>query len=189
MRSMAENSRYETQGKKLGPRKEMETHVRRLERKLRTAGLLLAAFHRQRLDMNAKILIAAVFVLCASALRAEEPPPRWDMSTSKLPAWKDPRWGEPMDQTPSRITLGKSDFVMGGALVDTFRPPPRSSGERTLAHKILSLPILNMFVPGPMPKPGRGGQYFAWGERDTPWSAVAERRSGGPQGVLVSVSR
>jgi hypothetical protein len=78
---------------------------------------------------------------------------------------------------------------MSGALVETFRTTPRSSGDRTLAQKILSLPIVNMFVPEPMPKVSRGGKYFAWGARDEPWATVSARRSAGPEGVLISVNR
>jgi hypothetical protein len=78
---------------------------------------------------------------------------------------------------------------MSGALVETFRAAPRPAGERTLAQKFLGLPIVNMFVPGPMPKTSPGGKYFAWGQREESWSVVSARPASGPQGVLVSVSR
>ena len=139
--------------------------------------------------MNRSGLIALVFVSFLHTLEAQERPAQFDASKTTLPEWSVPKWEELLEPKPARLTLGKSDFVVGGALVETFRPPPRSSGDRTLAQKFLSLPIVNMFVPGPMPKVGQGGKYFAWGERSEPWATVAARRSAGPEGVLVSVSR
>jgi hypothetical protein len=139
--------------------------------------------------MNANGWIALVFVLCLLTVEAQERPAQFDASKTTLPAWRAPNWEELLEPKPARLTLGKSDFVMSGALVETFRATPRSTGDRTLAQKFLSLPIVNIFVPGPMPKTGSGGKYFAWGERNEPWAAVAARRSSGPEGVLVSVSR
>jgi hypothetical protein len=139
--------------------------------------------------MNANGLIALVFVSCLLTLGAQERPAQFDASKTTLPQWRTPNWDELLEPKPVRLTLGKSDFVMSGALVETFRNTPRPAGERTLAQKFLSLPIVNMFVPGPMPKTGQGGKYFAWGERDESWSVVSARPASGPQGVLVSVSR
>jgi hypothetical protein len=73
--------------------------------------------------------------------------------------------------------------------VDTFLTKPKARPERTLGRKILDLPIISMFVPEPLPKPTRQGKYFAWGDREQPWSATVERRPAGPSGVLVSASR
>jgi hypothetical protein len=139
--------------------------------------------------MNANGLIALVFVSCLLTLKAQERPAQFDASKTTLPEWKTLRIEELMEPRPTRLTLGKSDFVMSGALVETFRATPRPAGERTLAQKFLSLPIVNMFVPGPMPKAGSGGKYFAWGEREESWSVVSARPASGPQGVLVSVSK
>ena len=94
-----------------------------------------------------------------------------------------------MEQRPSPLKLGKSDYAVSGPLVDTFRLKPRVQTERSLARKLLDLPIINIFVPEPWPKTTRQGKYFAWGERDVPWSVVSERPRSGPQGVLVSASR
>jgi hypothetical protein len=141
--------------------------------------------------MNANILAVMVFASCLILLRAQEPPPsQLDLSTpTKLPAWSDPKWGDPLEQRLPRISLGRSEYVVSGPLVDAFRPPLRYSRERNLREKLLSIPILNIFIPAPMPKTTREGKYFAWGPRDLPWSAVAEHAGSGPQGVLVSVSR
>ena len=139
--------------------------------------------------MNKSGFIALVFVSCLLTLAAQERPAQFDASKTTLPEWSVPKWEELLEPKPTRLTLGKSDFVMSGALVETFRNQPRPSGERTLVQKLLSLPIVNMFVPEPMPKPGVGGKYFAWGERNEPWATVSARASSGPQGVLISVNR
>ena len=139
--------------------------------------------------MNAHGWIALVFSSCLLTLGAQERPAQFDASKTALPQWNSLKIEELMEPRPTRLTLGKSDFVMGGALVETFRATPRPAGERTLAQKFLGLPIVNMFVPGPMPKTGQGGKYFAWGQREESWSVVSARPASGPQGVLVSVSR
>ena len=139
--------------------------------------------------MNANGLIALVFSSCLLMVEAQERPAQFDASKTTLPEWKTVKMEELMEPRPTRLTLGKSDFVMSGALVETFRATPRSPGDRTLAQKFLGLPIVNMFVPGPMPKTGRGGKYFAWGDREESWSVVSARPASGPQGVLVSVSK
>lgn len=154
---------------------------------LTATGLTVAGF------MNANGWIALIFVSCLLTLEAQEQPAQFDASKTTLPQWRVPKWEELLEPKPARLTLGQSDFVMSGALVETFRATPRPAGERTLAQKFLSLPIINMIVPGPMPKAGGdgggGGKYFAWGERKESWSVVSARPASGPQGVLVSVSR
>ena len=139
--------------------------------------------------MNANGLIAVVFVSFLLTLGAQGRPVPLDASKTTLPEWRVPKWEELLEPKPVRLTLGQSDFVMSGALVETFRAMPRPAGERTLAQKFLRLPIVNMFVPGPMPKTVRGGKYFAWGQREESWSVVSARPASGPQGVLVSVSK
>lgn len=96
-----------------------------------------------------------------------------------------------MSKRPPVITvsLGKSDFAVSGPLVETFRPAPRSPGERSLGQKFLSLPIVNLFVPQPMPVSRGEGRYFAWGERPMPWASVGARSMLPPQGGLISVNR
>ena len=138
--------------------------------------------------MRTKTLVIA-FTGCALALRAQEPPASLGASTEVKSTTTNPRWDAPVEQRPAPLKLGKSDYVVSGPLVDTFRLKPRTQTERSLGRKILDLPIINMFVPAPWPKPTREGKYFAWGERDQPWATTVERRPAGPSGVLVSASR
>ena len=140
--------------------------------------------------MNANTLVIVAFVSFVLTLRAQEPPPQFDVSVRKNLIERDePKWTVSLGRKPSGISLGKSDFIVSGPLVDTFRLTPRSAEERTLGQKILGLPIVSMFVPGPMPKPTRQGKYFAWGERDAAWTVQADRPIPGPQSVLMTVSR
>ena len=134
--------------------------------------------------INANGTIALAFASGVLTLSAQEQPSQFDARKATLPEWRAPRSEEFLEQKPTRLTIGKTDFVMSGALVEAFRTQPRFSGERTRMQK-----LVNMFVPAPMPKPGRGGKYFAWGQRDEPWATVSARASSGPQGSLISVSR
>jgi len=138
--------------------------------------------------MNANSLATVVFVLFVLAVRAEERPSQLDalgvFGSKKVLDWDDPKWWEGMRKQSSGISLGKSDIVVKGPLVDTFRRAPRSSRDRSLGEKILNLPILSLFVPQPMPRPGRGGKYFSWGEREAPWSMVSASSTPGPQGLI-----
>ena len=137
--------------------------------------------------MHAKSLIIA-FTGCALALPAQETPASFGVVTDGKPT-VNPRWEVPVEQRLAPLKLGKSDCVISGPLVDTFRLKPPTQTDRSLGRKILDLPIISMFVPAPWPKTTREGKYFAWGERDQPWSVTAERRPAGPSGVLVSASR
>jgi hypothetical protein len=88
---------------------------------------------------------------------------RWNSSPEH---WDDLLVKKDLEHLPP-IKLGKSGFNLGGPLVNTFRRRHYSE-DRTVAQKVLDLPILNLFVPGPMPNPPEGnqGRYFAWrGER------------------------
>lgn len=139
--------------------------------------------------MHTKTLVI-VFTGCALALRAQEPPASLGASTEVKPTTTtNPRWEVPVEQRLPPLKLGKTDYIVSGPLVDTFRLKPRVQQERSLGRKILDLPIINMFVPEPWPKTTRQGKYFAWGERDQPWATTVERRPAGPSGVLVSASR
>jgi hypothetical protein len=143
--------------------------------------------------MNANALLAVAFVSMALTLRAQEKPAQaqFDTSTSrKILDWDDPKWWQLMGETRAKspgVSLGKSDFVVSGPLVDTFRVAPRSWRERSLGEKILDLPIVSLFVPQPMPVSHGTGKYFAWGERDRPW-ATSAGRSLAPEGGLISIS-
>jgi len=60
------------------------------------------------------------------------------------------------------IALGKSDIVIGGPLVAGLRKLPPQDG-LSRGQKFLRLPIIRLFVPGPMEQPPGGtGRYFAW---------------------------
>ena len=124
----------------------------------------------------------------ALTIRVEKQPSQMDISKA-LTTWAPPSWDEPVKQNPPRLTLGRSDSAVSGPLVDTFRLGRRAAEEPTLGRRLLGLPIINIFVPEPMPKPPREGVYFAWGERDVPWSVLCEPSRPGPQGVLLSVTR
>ena len=145
--------------------------------------------------MNASALVTIVFVSFTLSLHAADGPAQLDTSApKKILDWNDKRWWEAMKQTdPNRkspnLSLGKSDFVVKGPLVETFRPGPRPAGDQSLIEKMRRWPIVSLFVPQPMPWPSGGGKYFAWGERDVPWSVLGDRPIPGPQGALVSVSR
>ena len=140
--------------------------------------------------MKPKVIATLVFISVALVLRAQERPVPLDASATKKTAESDDaKRRESISRVSRGVALNKSGLVAQGPLVDAFLTAPRPSGELTLGQKILRLPILNIFVPAPMPKPTRQGKYFAWGERDAPWSAVVDRQLPGPQGVLVSVSK
>jgi hypothetical protein len=138
--------------------------------------------------MHAKLLITLVSFSFAAIAVAQESPAQFNTATT-LRSWSNPKWDAPVEQKVAPLRLGKSDFAVTGPLVDTFRLKPNPDEERSIGRKILDLPIVNMFVPEPWPKPSRQGKYFAWGEREVPWATTAERQRSGPGGVLVSVSR
>jgi hypothetical protein len=143
--------------------------------------------------MTANALLAVAFASFALTVGAQEKPAQAQFDTStpkKTLDWDDPKWWQLMGETRQKlpsVSLGKSDFVVSGPLVDTFRARSKSWNERTLGEKILDLPIVSLFVPQPMPVSRGGGKYFAWGDRDKPWATVA-RRSVVPEGGLISVS-
>lgn len=128
-----------------------------------------------------------VFLLCfASALTAfaDNPPAQFN-STVVRP-------GIPITQAERQfdflfakrdapvIALGKSDYVISGPLVTGLRKLPREDN-LGLGRKFLRLPIIRLFVPGPMERPPGGtGKYFAWRNVDSPlpWTAAASRPVG-----------
>ena len=105
--------------------------------------------------------------------------------------WKPPEWWVNVGPRQEEgIALGKSDFVLRGPFVDTFRPARRRPPDRRWIDKVLDFPVVSLFVPQPMPMPpAERGRYFAWGQREVPWSAVVDRPIPGPQNALISVSR
>lgn len=153
--------------------------------------LLAGALSRiSRPPMLTRLLSLLVLALLALALRAEEKPTALDATASRKPLdWNDPQWWMSRDLKPARITLGKSDFVLRGPLIQTFHPPARPAGEYHWTRRILDLPVVNLFVPQPMPPVGgpRKG-YWSWGESDAPWGAIATHSRGGSSGGLVGLS-
>ena len=125
----------------------------------------------------------AGLVLLTLTLQAQEQPVvRNDLDSVTPPKslrWDDPQWWASMRKESPGLLLGKSDYVVRGPLVDTFRVAPRPSGGGS-SWNVLKWPIVSLFVPQPFPAPARSGQYFAWGERDKPWSILAERPDTGP---------
>jgi hypothetical protein len=136
--------------------------------------------------MQARLLGLVGLVALALALRAEEKPVSLNATVSKPPLdWNDPRWWEIRDRETGGISLGKSEYVLRGPLVESFRRPARPAGERRWTRKILDLPVVNLLVPQPMPTAGGGPRrYLAWGESDAPWSSVGTRRDGGSSGLI-----
>jgi hypothetical protein len=89
------------------------------------------------------------------------------------PAIWDQFSGISSNRTPE-IPIGRSSLTLGGPLIQTFQRP-RDWSDLSRGEKFLSLPIINLFVPQPMPRPPGGtGKYFKWGESDQSWATVAE---------------
>ena len=145
--------------------------------------------------MRASAFAILAFVSFVPILRAAEPPapppppPLGGTAQKEAIDWNDRRWWQTMKEAPKPVTisLGKSDFVVGGPLVDTFRRPP-AAGDENLIQKMRRWPVVNLFVPQPMPWPTRQGKYFAWGQRDVAWSTLADRPIPGPGAGLLNVS-
>jgi hypothetical protein len=114
-----------------------------------------------------------------------------DATVSRPPLdWNDPRWWEIQRSRTGGISLGKSDYILRGPVVETFRRPYWSASEGHWTRKLLNMPVVNLFVPLPMPKAGGPpGKYLAWGESDAPWSTISTReRGGGSSGGLLGVT-
>jgi hypothetical protein len=139
--------------------------------------------------MNTKPVFSAFLFLWALSGRAQEFPSRFDASTNPTtahewntsPAYWDRLISESRESSGLRI--GRSDFVVRGPLVEGFRRQ-RFAADRSNGQKFLGWPIVRLFVPQRMaPPPGGSGKYFAWGERDRPWSAAS---AGAPPGGAFS---
>ena len=87
------------------------------------------------------------------------------------------------------LSLSEGDVKLSGPLVDTFRLQARTENQpnRSLGQRILDLPVVNLFVPQPWPKPTRGGRYFAWGGRDVPWMLVCDRQHDSERGAWLTI--
>lgn len=85
------------------------------------------------------------------------------------------------------VSIGRTEFLVGGPLVQTIRRPD-SWSDLSLGRKILALPVINLLVPQPMPAPASGGKYFAWGESSLSWGAVANGAAPGSGGFARDVN-
>jgi len=152
--------------------------------------------------MSTKTLIAVIFISSMFIASAEDQQAGFD---AYAPVKTSTEWKpnpalrrELLSVKPDQptVSIGKADLVVSGPLVQTFR---RSHGwsDLSLGRKILALPVINLFVPKPMPSTPGGGRYFQWGESSQPWIAVAQGAvAGDPSNAvrhealgLISISR
>jgi hypothetical protein len=129
--------------------------------------------------------LSTVADLCAA-----DAPLQGSATTKRTPLdWNDPRWWERMSKDRRTILrIAEKDYTVSGPLVDTFRARPRRPADRNLAQQILDLPVINLFVPQPMPTaPKTGGAYFKWGDGEQPWFNTGDRHNNRPAGTLVRV--
>ena len=125
--------------------------------------------------MNAKLFLLC-FISASTVFAADTPSQYTDTSLQPIP-FSDPSRLRPLlteKRDSPLVTLGKSDFTIGGPLIEGFRPM-RHSEDLSRGQKFLHLPIIRLFVPGPMEKPPGTGRYFAWRNCDLPWTAAASR--------------
>lgn len=135
------------------------------------------------LNHRAQIMNAKLFLLCfASALTAAsaDPPAQFNSTvrtplqiteSERLQSLLAPRRDIPV------IAIGRSDFVFSGPLVQGFRRLPHQDN-LSRGQKFLRLPLIRLFVPGPMERPPEtGGKYFAWRNDgcSVPWILAASR--------------
>jgi len=135
--------------------------------------------------MKAKTIFSvfALFSLAGAAFGRDETSAFNVFTTPKAQTqWNtDPKYWDPVLREPKEfpdLKLGKSDYMISGPLIDGLRRR-RSSPDLNLGKRILRLPILCPFVPGPMPSPPGSGRYFLWGESSRPWTSVAEGAAAG----------
>jgi hypothetical protein len=126
--------------------------------------------------MNAKPFL--LYFISLSAAFAGDPPAHYNATSLQPIPFSDPARLRPLltqKLDSPLITLGKSDFVLNSPLIEGFRPM-RHSEDLSRGQRFLRLPIIRLFVPGPMEKPPGGtGHYFAWRNCDMPWTAAASR--------------
>jgi hypothetical protein len=139
--------------------------------------------------MNVKLLWSSLIVALALPAQAGEPQQNTTVASPAAAEWTpDSRLWQNLltgrSDSPSSLRLGKSEFTLGGPIIQSFRPRPRST-DRNLGQKILDFPVISWFVPQRMPVPpgGTGPSYFAWGERHRSWADVA---AGSPAGSSFS---
>jgi hypothetical protein len=110
-------------------------------------------------------------------------------SSLNLPEREVREWTMKLEPPLPPLTLGEGNVKLSGPLVDTFRLKARNEAQphRSLGQKILNLPVVNLFVPQPFPKPTGPLRYFAWGERDVPWTMVCDRHHDNERGTWLTV--
>jgi hypothetical protein len=141
------------------------------------------------MNLKLHLLLIPACVLVALPLTAQQQPGSVDATIRRKPLdWNDPKWWDLMEPKAPGIKLGKNDFVIDGLAVESFRRSP-AARKRTLREKFLGLPFVNPFSPKTQAASIHRENYFAWGQRDSPWTALADRPIPGPQSVLVSVHR
>jgi hypothetical protein len=145
----------------------------------------------QTTSMNAKMLLLALLLALTPPVRAQDPHRNLDsfMSPKSSTDWDTSlaHWDRLLRERRNSpgLRLGKSDFVFSGPLIEGFHRQ-RASTDRNLGQKILSLPIVCLFVPQRMASPPGGtGKYFAWGKSSRPWASVT---AGIPPGSAFSSS-
>jgi hypothetical protein len=125
--------------------------------------------------MNAKLFLLC-FVSAATAWAADPPGQFNSTLHPMIPLTRAERLQNFLTQKPDFpvISLGKSDFVLSGPLIEGFRRlPPVENLSR--GQKFLRLPLVRLFVPKPMPWPDDGGKYFAWRNSSLPWALASSR--------------
>jgi hypothetical protein len=103
--------------------------------------------------------------------------------------WTDSQWWNVMRSREEGISLGRSEFVMRGPVVDLLRPRRPDVERRSLRQRFFGMPFVSPFSPRESGRPVQRVDYFAWGDRNTAWSALADRPIPGPQSALMTVSR
>jgi hypothetical protein len=96
-------------------------------------------------------------------------------------------WTVTLEPTLPPLLLGERDVKLSGPLVDTFRLKERWEARPSRSQQILDMPVVNLFVPQPFPKPARAGRYFGWGEHDQPWMMVCDRHHDSERGAWLTV--
>ena len=128
--------------------------------------------------MNRKIIFPAFLLASLLPALAEEPQTEFDAfaPVKASTEWKpNPAlWRELLNvkRDHPTVSIGRTEFLVGGPLVETIRRP-RNWSNLSLGKKLLALPVINLFVPQPMPSPpSGGGKYFAWEATSQPWISL-----------------
>ncbi len=170
------------------------------------AGLYLGGANvvQPPIRMKTELLLLTSLAFAATLVSAQEVGSSASASTTNLHSlqWNtnQSHWDRILQEPRPipELRLGKSGFVIGGPLIETFRGR-RLPTDASRGRKFLALPVVNLFVPQRMPQPPGGtGRYFAWRNNTRSWSEIPSPRLGDnvfspaynePQGVLISIRR